>query len=367
MSDFDKSFWNSSDNSILTSQASEGIDESLQTAISDLELKGRIMISTSGTTSSPRLAVISKRAMLLSAKSVNEHLNICAKDKWLCCLPTTHVSGLSMHARSVSIGSSLIEFKSKWSPKEFWEMLNEYQITLCSFVPSQLHDLIKLNLRPNEQMRALIVGGDKLRDDVRAKALDLGWPVLTTYGMTETCSQVATEVFPGDGMKPLEIWSLRISEVNGLEVKGDPLFDGYFEKVDDNWKFNAPFTDNGWFLTGDTGVLNNDRISITGRKDEQIKIFGEKINIELLRSFVAESYDHSITLIAAPDPRKGNRIVMVAENSSEAQRAFEHYNASVISIERADELLIIDKLPRTSLGKIRIGKLYEILENRSEA
>ena len=84
MSDFDKSFWNSSDNSILTSQASEGIDESLQTAISDLELKGRIMISTSGTTSSPRLAVISKRAMLLSAKSVNEHLNICAKDKWLC-------------------------------------------------------------------------------------------------------------------------------------------------------------------------------------------------------------------------------------------------------------------------------------------
>ena len=367
MNDFNKSYWDSSDNSILTSQSSEGIDKSLQSAISDLGIKGSIMIPTSGTISSPRLSIISKRAMLRSAKSVNDHLNICAKDKWLCCLPTTHVSGLSIHARAALSGSSIIEFRSKWSPEDFVNTLNQDQITLCSLVPSQLHDLIKLNLRPNTQMRALIIGGDKLREDTRTKALELGWPVLATYGMTETCSQIATEVRPGDGMKTLQIWNIRISEVNELEVKGDALFDGYIENADGNWEFNAPFTDDGWFLTGDTGVFNNDKISITGRKDEQIKILGEKIDIERLRSLVTNLYDHSATLIATPDLRKGNRIVMVAESSSDAQRAFERFNDSVNSIERAEELLIIDKLPRTSLGKIRIGKLYEILENRSEA
>ncbi|MEE2808460.1 MAG: AMP-binding protein [Verrucomicrobiota bacterium] len=364
MSSFDNNYWNSSDNSILQKQIDE---DTIYSTITKLNFNGKIIISTSGTTSSPRLTVISKRAMLCSANSVNTHLNICSKDKWICCLPTTHVSGLSIHARAALSGSGLVQFEGKWSPNNFINQVRTHQVTLCSLVPSQLHDIISLDLRPNDEMRALIIGGDNLQDKMRDKALDLGWPILRTYGMTETCSQVATEICPGDGMKPLEIWNIRLNDDHELLVKGDALFDGYIEQVNGTLSFNSPFSDNDWLMTGDIGILNNDRINIIGRKDEQIKILGEKIDIEHLRSFAAASYGQSITLVAAPDSRKGNRIVMVAESTSDQQSAFEQYNSSVRSIERADELLVIDKLPRSSLGKLRLRRLYEMLENRSDA
>ena len=117
-------------------------------------------------------------------------------------------------------------------------------------------------------------------------------------------------------------------------------------------------------MTGDVGQINDDAIIITGRKDEQIKVLGEKINLKQLRSSVSSLYGQSITLLSVPDSRKGNKIVMVAEKSSDHGNIFNEYNSKAIGIERADELLVIDNLPRTPLGKLALTELYDTLEKR---
>ena len=367
MSNFDRRYWDSSENTLHSNEFDESILDSICRTTSELEMIGKIILSTSGTTSSPKLSVISKYAMLCSASSVNSHLNICSSDKWLCCLPTTHVSGLSIHARASLSNSNIVELTHKWSPNDFIKHINDHQITLCSLVPSQLYDLMSLNHEPNAELRALIIGGDKLNEVTRNKALNLGWPVLLTYGMTEACSQVATEISPGEGMEALDLWDIKFSSEDELLVRGDALFDGYLEQTEKNWHFTEPFSDDGWFLTGDIAELNNNNITITGRKDEQVKVLGVKINLKQLRLSVSSLYGLSITLMSIPDSRKGSKIVMVADKSSDHTSAFNEYNSSVKSIERADELIVIDKIPRTSLGKLALKELYDTLEKRIDA
>ncbi|MDB4783386.1 AMP-binding protein [Verrucomicrobiales bacterium] len=367
MSHFDRGFWESSKNSIQSNPFTEGLLKSIHLTISELELSGKIILSTSGTSSSPKLSVISKHAMLFSASSVNRHLSICSSDKWLCCLPTAHVSGLSIHARAFLSESDLIESTSKWAPLDFIKNINHNQITLCSLVPTQLYDLLSSDQRPNPELRALIIGGDKLNDEAHNKAVELGWPILLTYGMTETCSQIATETYTGQGMEPLDLWDINFNSEGELLVKGDALFDGYLVHKENNLRMIEPFSDDGWFSTGDIGNLHDNIISISGRKDDQVKVLGEKINLKHLRSSATSMYGHSITLLAVPDSRKGKKIIMVAEKSSDHDRFFNEYNSKATRIERADELILIDKIPRSSLGKLALNELYDILEKRIEA
>ncbi len=364
MINFDKRYWESTENSIHTNAINERTLNSIYRAASELKMSSKIFLSTSGASSSPKLSVISKSAMLCSAASVNSHLNISSNDKWLCCLPTSHVSGLSIHARACLSDSKIIELTNKWTPNDFIQQINDHNVTLCSLVPPQLYDLLSADHKPNPQLRALIIGGDKLNEKTRNKALSLGWPVLLTYGMTETCSQIATETKIGEGMKPLEVWDIKFNDDDEILVKGDALFDGYLEQKENNWYFIEPFSDDGWFLTGDVGQINDDSIIIRGRKDEQIKVLGEKINLKQLRSSVSYLYGQSITLLPFPDSRKGYKIVMVAEKSSDHENVFNEYNSKARSIERADELFVIDNIPRTPLGKLALNELYDTLEKR---
>ena len=364
---YDKNYWDSSENSILSNQLNETVEKSICRIASRLNMSGKIIISTSGTTGSLKFTVISKQSMLRSADAVNKHLNIISNDKWLCCLPTTHVSGLSVHARASQSRSAIVEFKNKWSPDDFIKHINDEEITLCSLVPTQLHDIINLDYEPSADLRALIIGGDRLSNEIRNKALDLGWPVLLTYGMTETCSQVATENSPGEGMEILSIWDIKVSTEHELLVKGTSLFDGYIEQVEGDWKYTEPILDDGWFSTGDIANISKNKLTITGRKDSQIKVLGEKINFDKLRSTLSPLYGQSITLMPVPDSRKGNKIIMVAEETSDHATAFNKYNTSVKSIERAEELIIIDNIPRTPLGKIHMKDLYDTLEKRRDA
>jgi O-succinylbenzoic acid--CoA ligase len=364
MINFDKRYWESTENSIHTNAINERTLNSIYRAASELKMSGKIILSTSGASSSPKLSVISKSAMLSSAASVNSHLNISSNDKWLCCLPTSHVSGLSIHARATLSDSSIVELTTKWSPNDFTQQINDHHVTLCSLVPSQLYDLVYGSHKPNPELRALIIGGDKLNEQTCNKALSLGWPILLTYGMTETCSQIATETKIGEGMKPLVVWEIKFNDDDAILVKGDALFDGYLQHKEKNWHFIEPFSDDGWFLTGDVGQINDDAIIITGRKDEQIKVLGEKINLKQLRSSISSLYGQSITLLSVPDSRKGNKIVMVAEKSSDHENVFNEYNSKATSIERADELLVIDNIPRTPLGKLALDELYDTLEKR---
>ena len=66
-------------------------------------------------------------------------------------------------------------------------------VTHTSLVPTQVHDLVKADLRAPETLKAIVVGGGHLDAATGRLARTLGWPVLASYGMTEAASQIATQ------------------------------------------------------------------------------------------------------------------------------------------------------------------------------
>ena len=363
-----KNIWEDGENLIITSNQNSVIQKNINDFCLNSNLSNKIIIPTSGSTDVPKWVILSKEAILNSAESVNSHLDINSNDKWLCCLPTNHVSGLSIFARSYVNSSNVCILEGKWNAKSFTESINYNKITFSSLVPTQLHDIVESGRTPNPDLRGLIIGGDHLDHGLHEKSLDLGWPILRTYGMTETCSQVATEPNQGEGLKLLNIWNIKINTNGEILLKGDSLFDGYINiNSNQHIQLISPSGIGGWFNTGDYGNLRDNKLKIIGRGDQQIKIFGEKVNLKYLKSKIATLYGDAYTVVAYPDYRKGCKLLMVSDDNVNSTNTFNDYNSKAPPIEKVDELRIIKQIPRTELGKINESKLHLILEKMIEA
>src|SRR5690606_28674444 len=138
---------------------------------------------------------LSKEAVLCSAAAVNRHFQIDSSDIWINVLPTCHVGGDGIFVRAFFSGSSVINYfneKIKWNPKAIVKRVGETKATLTALVPTQLHDLIKENIRAPESLRAVVIGGGALNSILESRGVELGWRLFPSYGLTECASQVAT-------------------------------------------------------------------------------------------------------------------------------------------------------------------------------
>lgn len=193
--------WYSSENSVLLNfRWSEAetrlLFEVAETVTTRRKLQGHLWLATSGSTSESvghvKLVALSKNAFLVSARSVNQHLQAKASDVWMQVLPRFHVGGLGVEVRAMLSGSQVISNFEKWSVERAHKLLLEARVTIASMVPTQVFDLVQAGLRAPPSLRAVIVGGGALNEGLYRQARKLGWPLLPSYGMTETCSQIAT-------------------------------------------------------------------------------------------------------------------------------------------------------------------------------
>ena len=151
-------------------------------------------------------------------------------------------------------------------------------------------------------------------------------------------------------------------------LKGDSLFDGYINtNSNQHIQLISPSGIGGWFNTGDYGNLRDNKLKIIGRGDQQIKIFGEKVNLKYLKSKIATLYGDTYTVVAYPDYSKGCKLLMVSDDNVNSTNTFNDYNSKATPIEKVDELRVIKQIPRTELGKINESKLHLILEKMIEA
>ena len=156
--------------------------------------------------------------MLASAAAVNRRLEAVEGDVWFRVLPAFHVGGLGIHARAFLSGAR-VEVGS-WDPGRF---AASDAMTLASLVPAQVSDLVERRLPPPRHLRAVVVGGGALSDELYRAARDLGWPVLPSYGMTECCSQIATASRAGPELVLLDHLEAR-SDGGHLAFRGELRF-----------------------------------------------------------------------------------------------------------------------------------------------
>lgn len=305
-------------------------------------LPGHIWLATSGTTGSLKMTALSKQAMLASAAAVNRRFESNAHDVWCCVLPTFHVGGLGIYARAHLSGANV--FAMRWDPQRF---AAREDVTLASLVPAQVRDLVALGLQAKNNLRAIVVGGGALAQPIYDSALELGWPVLPSYGMTETCSQIATAELGSPELVLLDHAEVRTVGDGLLEVRCGSLLTGYGTAEG----FIDPKRD-GWFLTSDLGTVEGRALRITGRSGEFVKIGGESVELARLDAILAPIAGEHAAVLALPDERLGHIVALATDRQVDSAAVAAAFNASVLPFERARSIIIVDCIPRTELGKL---------------
>ncbi|HEX6201098.1 MAG TPA: AMP-binding protein, partial [Thermoanaerobaculia bacterium] len=153
------------------------------------------LLFTSGTTGRPRPVPLTHGNHLASAAASAFNLGLRPDDDWLCPLPLAHVGGLAVLLRSVLYGTA-VTLLDGFDPAAVAERLRSGAVTHASLVPTMLRRLLEAvpgdGPLGSRRLRAVLLGGGPVEADLVARALERGLPVLGTYGMTETASQVAT-------------------------------------------------------------------------------------------------------------------------------------------------------------------------------
>ncbi len=285
-----------------------------------------VVVPTSGTSGHPRGVVLTRGNVAAAIQASQQRLGNDGIDRWLLTLPLFHVGGLSIVWRSFSAGGS-VELHDRFDAAMVAQSLKDGSASMASLVPTMLHRILEIEPGPYSGIRGVLLGGAPASRSLVERGLAAGLPVLQTYGMTETCSQVAT-VEPG-------------KERGSLGTTGRPL-DGFVVSFDDGEilldgpavsprYFDGP-PRVGPYRTGDLGHLDSrGRLVVTGRTDELILSGGENVRPSAVEAAIESipSVAHAV-IVGLDDEEWGQIVVAIVE--------IEHDDTAGVEVAAANRL-----------------------------
>lgn len=234
------------------------------------------VVFTSGSSARPKGVILSHRSFWETANATKHALGVGADDRWHLSLSLAHVGGLAIACRVAVLGGSVVlpatEKERSFRAEDFVERCAETKVTTASLVPTQLARVCTAQLSCPPDVRRIFLGGAPAPQPLIETAQKLGWPILRTYGLTEACSQVATDRTPRS-RGPLQLLphvEASVGEDGCLALRGDCLFSGYWG--------HPPQDPDSWFTTTDVAVVSADHVVISGRADEVLISGGENIH-----------------------------------------------------------------------------------------
>ena len=328
------------------------------------ELRGHVLFETSGSSGTPKWIALSKTALLASAAAVNRHLEVVQASCWGLALPLRHVGGFGVAARAFVAGCRIREFGQRWNAPVFAAWLAENEVTHTSLVPTQVHDLVTAGLRASDSLRAVVVGGGHMNVETGCAARALGWPVLASYGMTETASQIATQDFTTlhQSYQPapiplLPIWRAETTPDQTLRIAGPALFSGILVRENDSWSFQPRATE--WHETSDRVLLKKQLLTPLGRMDLRVKVLGELVDLEIIEHELSALATGRLAagmfaVVALPDARTEHNLVPVfdaAVNADVVREVLTAYAKQAPAFRRLGPAVMLERFRRSPLGK----------------
>lgn len=319
------------------------------------------MVATSGSSGRPRCVELSRAAFRAAAEASAANLGWRADDRWLLALPFAHIGGLSVLTRCLLARRAVVLCTgSSFAIERTLESLTRDRVTLASLVPAQLALMLDRRPRasPPPSLRALLVGGAAASPELLEHAARRGWPVLATYGLTEACSQVATQHHPGRGSepgcgRPLPGMEVQIRS-GAIHIRGRALFTRYLPDAGRP----RPFEAGGWFDTGDLGRIDEQGcLHILGRADDVIITGGEKVApAEVERALTASGLVKSACVFGIADATFGQvvaaALVPTAAGAPELGTLAAALATRLASFKRPRRIAYLDQLPLTPTGKL---------------
>jgi O-succinylbenzoic acid--CoA ligase len=312
-------------------------------------------ILTGGSTGEPRQAGLTYGNFLFSAVGSAFNIGVDPADRWLCCLPLSHVAGLSIVLRSVIYGTTAVLLDG-FDTEQVATTLSSGGITVLSLVPTMLLRLLEAGADLSAP-RAILIGGGPVPEGALEEALDRGATVVQTYGMTETCSQVTT-LSPedagrkvGSAGRPLLTTHVRI-EGDEILVQGPTVSRGALDP-------------DGWLHTGDLGHIDEEGfLYVTGRRSEMIVSGGENVMPAEVESVIlAHPAVADVAVFGRPDPEWQEAVcalVVLAEGAETGEQELrEHCSGSLSGFKVPKQIDFVAELPRSPSGKLLRAELVQ--------
>jgi o-succinylbenzoate---CoA ligase len=308
------------------------------------------VIYTSGTTGRPTAVSLTHRNHTASALASAWNLGVDPADRWLCVLPLFHVGGLAILLRSAIYGTAAVVHEG-FDAERVRDALTAGEITVASLVPTMLRRLVEAGLEEAPALRAVLLGGGPVPRDLLEWSAERGLPVLQTYGMTQTSSQIATLTAAeavqrtGSAGRPLPGVELSISGEGEILVRGPMVSPGALDAQD------------GWLHTGDRGRLDDDGyLWVEGRLKDVIVTGGENVACAEVERVLEE---HPAVVEAAvagrPDPEWGELVTayLVLDGARlDEQELIAHCRERLAGYKVPRAIHIVDALPRNAAGKL---------------
>jgi o-succinylbenzoate---CoA ligase len=289
-----------------------------------------LVMATSGSTGAPKGVVLTHRALESSARATSARLGVTSSDRWLACLPLSHIGGFSVITKALTMDVPVTVLPG-FDASAVMAAARD-GATLVSLVPATL-----ARIDPSA-FRIVVLGGSRPPADRPANTI-------ATYGMTETGSGIVY-----DGV-PLDEVEVRIED-GEVWVRGPMLLRGYRD--------GTPACDvDGWLHTGDIASWAADgKLQVHGRRGDMIITGGENVWPDAVERALAEHDAISEVAVAgAEDSDWGQRVVawvvpadLAAPPTLGELRAFMGERLPTFMAPR--QIVIVDSLPRTPLGKV---------------
>ena len=260
-----------------------------------------LVIATSGSTGTPKGVELSRRALTASARATLDRIGAAPGDRWLCCLPTSHIAGLQVLTRSVVAGTAPV-LHERFEPGSVMASGAAH----VSMVPTQLRRLLDRDADLSA-FAAIVLGGAAASPGLLAEARAAGARVFTTYGMSETCGGCVYDGVPLDGVRA-ELREPSAEGVGRITLSGPPLFTGYRLAPE----MTAETCAGGWFRTSDLGRFEDGRLRVLGRVDDVINTGGEKVVAgEVTRVLSGHPGVADVVVVGRADREWGQRVTAV--------------------------------------------------------
>jgi O-succinylbenzoic acid--CoA ligase len=305
-------------------------------------------VLSSGSTGKPKPIGLTYGNFLWSAMGGAFNIGVDPADRWLCCVPLSHIAGLSIVVRSAIYGTTAVVHDG-FDVDRVAAALREEPISVVSLVTTMLKRLLEADADLSGP-RAILVGGGPVPASMLGEAIERGATVVQTYGLTETCSQVTT-LAPEDALRK-------------LGSAGRPLLSSHVRIRDGEILIQGPtvapgrYDESGWLHTGDLGHIDEEGfLYVQDRIDDMIVTGGENVvpseveEVLLQHPAVADA-----AVVGREDPewqQAVTAVVVLAPDAEVTPDELRHHCAETLAGYKVPKRVeLAAALPRTPSGKL---------------
>ncbi len=338
-----------------------------------------LVLHTSGTTSRPKIVPLTNLNVTTSAYNIGRTLSLTADDRCLNIMPLFHIHGL-IAAILASLGAGGNTYCTPgFNALKFFAWLDDAAPTWYTAVPT-MHQAIlaragrNVDIIENCPIRFIRSSSSSLPPQVMAELEDVfGVPVIEAYAMTESAHQMTSNPLPPASRKPGSVGVAAGPEVRIMDQSGNMLNAGQVGEVvirgpnvtagyENNPTANAENFTDGWFRTGDQGVMDRDGyLRITGRLKEIINRGGEKVSPrEIDEVLMDHPAVQQVVTFAVPHEKLGEEIaaaIVLREGKTTTEKEIREFASMQLADFKVPRtILFMDEIPKGPTGKLqRIG------------